>query len=162
MIIRTARMSDLSEIAAVEAACFPESQAASLESIEKRLRHYPRHFLLLFEDGRLISFIDGLVTDEEDLRDEMYADPRMHKESGRWQMIFGISTLPAYRRKGYASLLIREFIREARNQGRKGLVLTCLQEKIRFYEKFGFENEGISSSSHGDVTWYQMRLTLKK
>lgn len=162
MIIRTAGSSDLFELAAIEAACFPENQAASLETLEKRLRYYPRHFLVLIEEGKIISFINGLVTNEKDLKDEMYADPRMHKESGSWQMIFGVDTLPAYRRKGYASILMRQFINEARYQGRKGLVLTCLEDKIHFYERFGFEDEGISSSAHGNVTWHQMRLTLKR
>ena len=31
---------------------------------------------------------------------------------------------------------------------------------ITYYSKFGFVNEGISESVHGNVTWYQMRLTL--
>ena len=31
---------------------------------------------------------------------------------------------------------------------------------IPYYSKFGFVNEGISESVHGNVTWYQMRLTL--
>ncbi|MCR5795765.1 MAG: GNAT family N-acetyltransferase [Solobacterium sp.] len=161
MIIRTARDTDLFELAAIEAECFPPGKAASLETIEKRLKFYPRHFLLLIEDGKIVSFINGFVTDQEDLTDEMYSSPRMHRESGRWQMVFGVDTLPAYRRKGYASILMRQFISEARRQGRTGLVLTCLEEKIHFYERFGFEDEGISSSEHGGVSWHQMRLVLK-
>lgn len=32
-------------------------------------------------------------------------------------------------------------------------------EKLRhFYASFGFVEEGISTSTHGNVTWYQMRL----
>jgi hypothetical protein len=31
---------------------------------------------------------------------------------------------------------------------------------LDFYEKFGYRNEGISSSVHGDAVWYQMRLTF--
>ena len=46
---------------------------------------------------------------------------------------------------------------DARKQGRKGLVLTCKEKLIAYYAKFGFENEGISESVHGNVTWYQMR-----
>ena len=75
-------------------------------------------------------------------------------------MIFGVDTLPSYRRRGYAGILIRTMIRDARAQGRKGLVLTCLKEKIHYYERFGFVNEGISQSVHGGEVWYQMRLTF--
>ena len=29
---------------------------------------------------------------------------------------------------------------------------------VPYYSKFGFKNEGVSSSVHGGVVWYQMRL----
>ena len=45
-------------------------------------------------------------------------------------------------------------------QGCKGLVLTCKDKLVPYYVKFGFVSEGISQSTHGDVIWYQMRLTL--
>ena len=56
--------------------------------------------------------------------------------------------------------MIRQAIEDAKEQGRKGLVLTCKDRLIRYYAKFGFENEGVSASVHGNVVWYQMRLTF--
>ena len=41
---------------------------------------------------------------------------------------------------------------------RKGLVLTCKEKLIPYYSSFGFQDEGISSSEHGNVVWHQMRL----
>lgn len=67
---------------------------------------------------------------------------------------------PAYRRRGCAAMLLEHVIAEARRQGRKGLVLTCKDRLVHYYAKFGFVSEGISGSTHGDVTWYQMRLTF--
>ena len=75
-------------------------------------------------------------------------------------MIFGVNTIPSERRKGYAGQLLQRAIEDAREQGRKGLVLTCKEEKISYYAKFGFVNEGLSESVHGGVPWYQMRLTF--
>ncbi len=46
----------------------------------------------------------------------------------------------------------------ARQEKRKGLVLTCKDRLVPYYSKFGFKNEGVSSSVHGGVVWYQMRL----
>lgn len=109
-------------------------------------------------DGRLVAFVNGFVTDEPDLTDEMYADAAMHNEHGAWQMIFGVDTAPAYQHHGYATQLLRQAIYDARRQGRKGLVLTCKERLIGFYARLGFENEGISESTHGNVVWYQMRL----
>ena len=64
------------------------------------------------------------------------------------------------RKKGYAGELIKAAIEDARKQGRKGLVLTCKDKLIHYYAKFGFVNEGVSQSVHGNVVWYQMRLTF--
>lgn len=160
MWIRTATMEDLDEIAAVEAACFPPAEAASKEQFRERLSAYGDYFWLLYQDGQLISFVDGMVTEEEDLVDEMFADTGYHTENGKWLMIFGVNTLPEYRRQGYAGMLIEQAIADAKAQGRKGVVLTCKEEKLSFYGKFGFVNEGISVSEHGGAAWYQMRITF--
>lgn len=160
MDIRTATMADLEAVAAVERACFPAAEAATAEQFAERLKYYGEHFWLLFLEGELISFVDGFVTDEKDLTDEMYERAELHDKNGAWQMIFGVNTVPEYRRQGYAELLLRRAIEDARKQGRKGLVLTCKQELVHYYAKLGFMDEGVSASVHGNVVWYQMRLTF--
>ena len=132
-----------------------------MSAFVERVRYYGNHFWLLFDGGRLISFVDGFVTDEPDLTDEMYENAAMHNENGAWQMLFGVNTLPAYRRRGYAGTLLRRAIDDARAQGRLGLVLTCKERLIPYYAKFGFLDEGISEKSmHGNVRWHQMRLSF--
>ena len=161
MRIRTATMADLPVLTAIEAACFPAAEAATEKDFAARLAAYPNHFWLLeADDGTVVSFINGLVTDEPDLRDEMYADASFHNENGAWQMIFGVNTLPEYRRRGLAGRVMERVIADARAQGRKGCVLTCKDQLIRYYETFGFRNEGVSASTHGGVVWYDMRLTF--
>ena len=161
MHIRTATMADLAAVTAVEAACFPAAEAATEKDFADRLAVYPDHFWLLEEDdGTLVSFVNGLVTDEPILRDEMYADASFHNEQGAWQMIFGVNTLPAYRKRGLAGRVLERVIADAKAQGRKGCVLTCKDKLIHYYEKFGFRNEGVSESVHGGVVWYDMRLTF--
>ena len=39
-----------------------------------------------------------------------------------------------------------------------GVVLTCKENMIPFYEQFGFVDEGVSESEHGGVVWHQMRI----
>ena len=158
--IRTAVEQDLDAIAAVEAECFPAAEAATRAEFAERLRYYGNHFWLLWEDETLAAFVDGMVTDAADLTDAMYADASLHNENGAWQMIFGVNTIPSCRKKGYAGELIKAAIEDARKQGRKGLVLTCKDKLIHYYAKFGFVNEGVSQSVHGNVVWYQMRLTF--
>ena len=161
MEIRTAVMADLAAVTAVEAACFPAAEAATERDFAQRLAVYPNHFWLLEEDdGTLVSFINGMVTDEPTLRDEMYENAALHREDGAWQMIFGVNTLPRYRRQGCAARVMERVIADARAQGRKGCVLTCKDQLIHYYETFGFRNEGVSASTHGGVVWYDMRLTF--
>ena len=162
IIIRRANLNDADAISRVEAQCFPKSEAATREQFNERLKYYASHFWLMFDDEKLIAFVDGLVTDERDLTDEMYAHAEMHNEAGKWQMIFGVNTIPAYRRRGHAEELLRRMIDDAREQNRLGLVLTCKEKLIHYYAKLGFVNEGESESNHGGAKWYQMRLTFNK
>lgn len=158
MEIRHATIQDVSEITRVEAECFPPAEAASRDSFAARLEKYPEHFWLLFDEGELISFVNGMVSDEEVLTDEMFADASMHNPEGRWQMIFGVTTVPSRRRQGCAARLLERAIEESRQQGRAGLILTCKEHMLHYYAKFGFVNEGVSVSNHGGAAWYQMRL----
>ena len=160
MIIRTATMQDLDAVSAVEAECFPPAEAATREDFEHRLAHYADHFWLMFDEDKLIAFVDGFVTDEPDLADEMFEKAEMHNEQGKWQMIFGVNTIPSYRKHGYAGQLIERAIEDARKQNRVGLVLTCKDKLVHYYAKFGFVNEGYTGSNHGGVNWNQMRLTF--
>lgn len=78
--IRTATAHDLDAIDSLERACFPPAEAASRASISSRLAVFPDHFWLLEAqhgpDGgtQLVSFVNGMVTDQPHLLDEMYDD----------------------------------------------------------------------------------------
>ena len=158
--IRSGTVSDKVKLAELEARCFPEAEAASLETFEKRLKTYSDQFVIVELDNQIIAVVNGPVTKEKDLTDEMYADTSFHDQKGDWKMIFGVETDPAYQKKGIASLAMKYCIEQAQNEGRKGLVLTCKENLIGFYERFGFVSEGISGSEHGGATWYQMRLKI--
>ena len=160
MNIRTATLNDLDAVTAVEAACFPAAEAASKKEFAERLRYYGSHFWLMLDGEKLIGFVDGMVTDQTDLTDDLYEQAHAHNEQGGWQMIFGVNTLPAYRRRGCAGAVLERVIADARAQGRRGCVLTCKDKLVHYYEKFGFVNEGVSQSTHGGVVWYDMRLTF--
>lgn len=160
MLIRYATMDDLNAISALEKACFPPLEAAPAESFEKRLKVFPNHFWLMYENDTLLSCVNGFVTDDEILTDEMFERAEMHDENGAWQMIFGVLTHPDYRKNGYASGLLKRAISDAKDQGRKGVILTCKPALIPFYARLGFIDEGVSISEHGGAVWHQMRITF--
>lgn len=158
MKIRTAEKTDIENIVRVEQICFPEAEAATRGSIEKRVEQFGSRFWLLYDKDILVGFVNGMVTNTRDLQDEMYENASLHNEQGDWQMIFGVDIIPAYRNHGWAGYLLRHVIAKVKEEHKKGIVLTCKEKLVHYYAKFGFENEGISQSTHGDVQWYQMRL----
>lgn len=154
--IRQASLSDLEDIIEIESACFPKAEAADALSLKARLTVFPSSFLVAETDGKIIGFINGCVTNEETICDEMFSDPSYHQEDGKYQAIFGLDVLSAYRRQGVGASLMRALADVARREMRKGLILTCKKEKIKYYQSFGYENKGISKSAHGNAVWYDM------
>ena len=157
--IRTATFEDLDAIAAVEAACFPAAEAATKEEFAGRLTHYADHFWLLFEDEKLVSFVDGFVTDTPDLTDEMYADASLHDAHGAWQMIFGVNTLPEYRKQGLAGQLLHRASPMQRLRAAGGWChlqgqARALLRRLRLCQRRRFRLHPRG------VVWYQMRLTF--
>ena len=69
---------DLDAVTAVEAVCFPAAEAAGRQSFAHRLAAFPESFFLAVHDGQIIGFINGCVTNETTIRDEMYEDSSLH------------------------------------------------------------------------------------
>ncbi len=157
-IVRQAELKDISSIAQIEAACFPREEAASLETFEKRFSVFPDSFFVIECEGRVVGHINGAIYSAPELPDALYSNPKLHDPNGDYQTVFGLAVDPKYQRKGYATLLMKHFIDVSRKNGRKGIVLTCKDNLIQFYESFGFVHQGVSKSSHGGARWNDMLL----
>ena len=157
-IIRPVKTEDLDMVTEVEAICFPAAEAASRESFEQRIATFPECFFVAMHGEKMIGFINGCATDEMTIRDEMFADSSLHKTDGCYQSIFGLDVIPEYQRQGIAAELMNHLIENAREKGRKGLILTCKDRLIHYYAKFGYKNLGVSASVHGGAVWYDMLL----
>lgn len=158
LTVRPAAMSDLDAMTDIEAQSFPPEEKATRESFEARMKVFPECFMLLCEDGRPVGLIDGMVTNDATISDPMFENASLHDPKGAWQSIFGLCVLPEMRGRGAAPLLMRAFIEKARAEGRRGLILTCKERLIHYYEQFGFVNMGVSASEHGGAVWYDMTL----
>lgn len=158
--IRHALPEDLAAVTRIERLCFPPEQAAGHAALARRLNVFPGHFLLAEVDGVLAGFVNGAVIDRRYLSDEMYKDVSCHREDGAYQSVFGLDVLPEYRGRGLARRLMARLVEQARTEGRKGVTLTCLAEKIAFYSAMGFACEGCSASTHGNAVWYNMLLDI--
>ena len=60
MEIRTATIADVDALTEVEAICFPEAEAAPRKQFEERVAYYGNHFLLMFEEEKLVAFVDRI------------------------------------------------------------------------------------------------------
>ncbi|MFR5601507.1 MAG: GNAT family N-acetyltransferase [Lachnospiraceae bacterium] len=157
--IRQVQIEDLDAVAAVEADCFPAAEAADKASLEKRIRLFPESFFVAeADDGRIVGFVNGCVTNSRVIEDEMFEQAKLHQPDGDYQSIFGLDVIDACRRQGVAAALMEHLIEDARARGRKGLILTCKEHLIHYYEKFGYQNLGVSRSVHGGAVWYDMIL----
>ena len=157
--IRNVKAEDLDQVTEVEALCFPAAEAATGQPFRNRIETFPESFLVAEdESGKIIGFINGCVTDERTIRDEMFEDSGLHRADGMYQSIFGLDVIPEYRRQGVAADLMNHLIQTAKARGKKGMILTCKDRLIHYYEKFGYRSLGISGSVHGGAVWYDMLL----
>ncbi|NLJ59097.1 MAG: GNAT family N-acetyltransferase [Tissierellia bacterium] len=156
--IRRVSSEDLYMVSEVEAKCFPEAEAATKSSLEQRIKTFPDSFFVAEIGGKIIGFINGCVTNEKAIFDELFSDASLHIPNGDYQAIFGLDVIPEYRNHGIAAQLMNHMIESSRLNDRKGVILTCKENLLHYYTSFGFKNKGISKSQHGGSVWYDMIL----
>lgn len=146
----------------IEHICFPPNEACSEKHMKERIAEAPEMFLVVMDKqtGKLVGFINGLATDEEVFRDEFFTDVSLYNPKGKSVMILGLDVLPEYRGQGIARELVYQYFKQEREKGRKMLILTCLQSKVKMYEKMGFVDKGIAASSWGGEEWHEMTHDL--
>lgn len=162
MLIRLAKPEDLDTIIEIEAICFPVEEAASKEAITERFNIFMENFVVAEDDGKVVGFINGCCYHELSLPDELYHDSSLHDKEGAYQTVFGLDVLPAYRKNGVAKQLIDYFVVLAKQRGKKGIVLTCKDHLVHYYERFGFVHQGVSDSTHGGAKWNDMHLIFEE
>lgn len=156
MQIRQAVEKDIEAIIQIEAVCFPAAEAADGETFRNRYQAFPENFFVAEEEEKVIGFINGCTTDKPELPDELYENVSLHKSDGAYQTVFGLDVLPGYRNRGIAEQLLNQFIAVSKERGKTGMVLTCKDHLIHYYEKFGFRCQGRSASTHGGAVWNDM------
>lgn len=158
--IRQATEEDIDRIAEIEAVCFSGAEAASLESFQKRFTVFADCFFVIEVNGIVVGHINGCIYNAPELPDELYSDASLHCPKGDYQMVFGLAVDPNYQKQGYAAALTKYFIDVSRANGRKGMMLTCKDYLVEFYQKLGFTHKGVSVSNHGGAQWHDMLLTF--
>src|SRR5512145_2534845 len=161
IIIRNVLPRDLDECYLVETSGFPPEEAATRETIERRIDTFPQGFVVAEMDGRVVGMLDSAATDKEDISDEELKQLIGHDIHGKNMVVFALAVLPEFQKRGIANQLMSRFVEDARERKKENVLLMCKQHLIAYYERMGFAHIGLSKSTHGGAEWHEMRLALE-
>lgn len=159
---RNIKPEEAEQAAKIEQICFPPNEMCSEKCMKDRIAKAPELFLVAVDKntGKLAGFLNGLSTDECRFRDEFFMDASLYNPDGKNVMLLGLDVLPEYRKQGLARELVFRYCRREGKKGRGMLILTCLKNKVKMYEKLGFADRGISDSSWGGEEWHEMTCVI--
>ncbi|MBQ6389651.1 MAG: GNAT family N-acetyltransferase [Mogibacterium sp.] len=159
---RDIRPEESDQAAEIEQIVFPPHEAVFPDDVREHAYVAPDCFLVAVdrETGLVAGFLYGLATDESAFRDEFFTDVSLHVPDGQNIILLGLDVLPEYQGQGLGRAIMTEYCRREKAKGRSKLILTCLENLVGMYEKFGFVDLGISGSTWGGEEWHEMDLTL--
>ncbi|MED4072252.1 GNAT family N-acetyltransferase [Priestia endophytica] len=159
--IRNATLSDLPRLIEIETSCFSKEEAATPDATKQRLQHIRDSFFVAEEDGTIAGLVNGPVTRQEFITDDLFENIIANLPFGGHQTILGLAVHPDFQSRGISAKLLVHLEKEARKRNRETVTLTCKDDLIPFYEKHGYINMGVSDSAHGGAVWYNMSKRLK-
>ena len=159
---RSINQDEADQAVRIEQICFPPNEACSEKSMKERIKSAFDLFLVAIdkETGKIAGFLNGIATDENSFRDEFFTDIGLYKPDGKNVMLLGLDVLPEYRGQGLAREIVSRYSEREKKNNRKMLYLTCLDVKVKMYEKMGFKDLGIANSTWGGEEWHEMTLDI--
>ena len=143
---RCIRPEETQQAIEIEQICFPPNEACSPKSLTERIKATAESFLV--------------AEDKEAFRDEFFTDISLSNPEGKNIMLLGLDVRPEYRMQGLGRELVSRYCQKEAQKGRKKLFLTCLDEKVKMYEKFGFTDLGQANSTWGGEAWHAMSIEI--
>lgn len=161
-IFRTIRQEETEQAILIEKICFPPNEACTEDMMRSRIVKVSDLFLVAEDTdmGKIAGFLTGLSTNETSFRDEFFWDADLYDPDGRNLMVLGLNVLPEYRGQGLARELVQRYLHWESERGRQVVLLTCLPDKIKMYEKMGFHDQGLSKSTWGGEQWHEMSYPI--
>lgn len=159
-IFRAVSMSDLDRCYTIESEAYEGDEAATREKISTRIQQYPEGFMCAELNGNVVGFINSGCAWDVVMSDEEFKELIGHDSEAPNVVIMSVVLDPAYQGKGYASLMMREFVKTMQEKGKKTIHLMCKTHHIELYQKFGYAYIKPSASEHGGMAWHEMIMTL--
>ena len=132
--LRLAKSSDISELSKLYSICFGDKESDAIELLRFLLSEPEFQMLLATENEKIVSML-SLIPARLAEKDSSFL-------YGFY--LYGIGTLPAYRKQGFSKSLIECVKEYARTHSYDFLMLVpATTDLIPFYEKQGFTEDGI-------------------
>ena len=159
---RCIRPEETQQAIEIEQICFPPNEACSPKSLTERIKATAETFLVAEdkETGKLAAFLNGVPTDEEALRDQSFTHTSLSTPQPKNTILLPPHAPPQYRMQRLRRELASRYCQKEAQKGRKKLFLTCLDEKVKMYEKFGFTDLGQANSTWGGEAWHAMSIEI--
>lgn len=149
-------MADLPAVVAIEQAGFSPAEAGTPTAFRDRIAKLSDTFLVARDGAQVVGFIVGPATSDEFVTDKMYERTPSNLPSGGHQLVLSIAVAPEYRGQGVGSQLLAALEKVAQAGQRTTISLDSLAKNVPFYVANGFNQVGVSDSSHAEETWYHL------
>ena len=159
---RCIRPEETQQAIEIEQICFPPNEACSPKSLTERIKATAETFLVAEdkETGKLAAFLNGVPTDEEAFRDEFFTDISLSNPEAKISCFWVWMSVRNIVCRDWDVNWYPDTARRKHKKGRKKLFLTCLDEKVKMYEKFGFTDLGQANSTWGGEAWHAMSIEI--
>jgi len=149
------------EIASLELACFPEDEAASLSTIQMRLKEAGGFFWMLRGEGKVIGFINGTCIDGGDCIH--HESMTTHVTEGTSLVIHSVSVSPSLRRRRLGlGMLVRYIQIMVESEPRiENILLLSKADMLELYLRAGLTVLRKSKVVHGQDVWFECGVSLR-
>lgn len=158
---RDAVASDAARCYQIESTAYEGDEAATLAKIQTRIAQYPQGFLILEDAGAIVGFINSGCAHDVVMSDEDFKELIGHSADALNVVIMSVVVDPAEQGKGYATLLMREFVSRMSALGKSSIHLMCKERHVPLYQRMGYQYVRPSPSDHGGMAWHEMVMTLE-
>ncbi|GMQ54980.1 GNAT family N-acetyltransferase [Halopseudomonas aestusnigri] len=144
----------------IEIGAYEGDEAATLEKIRTRIGQYPEGFLILEAGDEIVGFINSGCAHDVVMSDEEFKELVGHDPVAPNVVIMSVVVDPAHQGKGFAKLLMNEFIQRMVEMHKQTIHLMCKEQHVELYRKMGYQYVQPSPSDHGGMAWHEMIMTL--
>lgn len=157
---RQARPADAGRCFEIESAAYEGDEAATLAKIRTRILQYPQGFLVMELQGEVIGFINSGCAHAVAMADEAFKELIGHDPAAPHVVIMSVAIDPRHQGRGHASRMMRTFVAQMRQAGKRDIHLMCKERHVALYARLGYRYVQPSTSKHGGMAWHEMVMAL--